>query len=254
MSRFFVLVFLLFSLSLVDRSAFAESGANWSQWQDARTLYEQGKFEDAFKALSAQPSTDAFYFYNLGTIAYRLGRTGAALGYFEKANRLKSHDPDIRHNLEAVKADLSRTLGTEKLDPASSWAENLADHVSLEELRGVLGLMGLILSFFWIQIYRKSRSLRPTLLHPAGLIGSAMLAVLIGLYGLEIQANSHSPAVALLRETIRSGPGDTFVQLSTVEAGTKVRLLGPSTNSWFQVRFSRDGVGWIPAASLVVID
>jgi hypothetical protein len=267
MFQLLALLSLLLSSAIVDFSAFAQE-SGWSRWQEAHQLYESGKFEEAFKSLSAQPSdNDPVYYYNLGTIAYRLGRTGAALGYFEKANRLKRHDPDIYHNLEIVRSDLEKTLGPGKLDPASNWTETLADQVSLEEIRGVLGAILLILSLFWIRTYSKNRDLKQTLLRPAALIGAVALGLVGGLYWVETLAHSRSPAVALSRQPIRSGPGDSFVELAQVDAGTKVRVLGPSSSGtgtdgngtgasekWLQVRFSQDGIGWIRANGFLVID
>ncbi len=86
---------VLFFSAIADFSAFtpahAEEGS-WSRWQEARQLYQSGKYDDAFQSLIAQPNgNDPVYFYNLGTISYRMGRKGAALGYFEKANPLKRH-------------------------------------------------------------------------------------------------------------------------------------------------------------------
>jgi tetratricopeptide (TPR) repeat protein len=244
----------------VAYAAQSEDG-NWLHWQEARQLYQSGKYDDAFQSLSAQPSgNDPLYFYNLGTIAYRQGRTGAALGYFEKANRLKRHDPDIYHNLELTRSELEKTLGPGKLDPASNWTENLADQVSLEEIRGVFGAIMLILAIFWIRTYWKNRDLKATLLRPAALVGAVALLLVGGLYWTETLASSRSPAVALSRQSVRSGPGDTFVELGQVDAGAKVRLLGSASSEgaaaeeWLQVRFSPDGIGWVRAKDFLVID
>src|SRR4051794_30006915 len=98
---------LVLSISLTSSICGAAGVADASRWPEVQALFEAGKLEEAFQLLSAQPSgNDPIYFYNLGTIAYRLGKTGAALGYFEKANRLKRHDPDIHQNLELTRSDL----------------------------------------------------------------------------------------------------------------------------------------------------
>jgi tetratricopeptide (TPR) repeat protein len=258
---------LLLARLIADPFALASARAeeaSWSRWQEAHQLYQSGKYEEAFQSLSAQPSgNDPVYFYNLGTIAYRLGRPGAALGYFEKANRLKRHDPDIYHNLELTRSELEKTLGPGKLDPASNWTETLADQVSLEEIRGVFGAILLILAIFWIRTYWKNRDLKQTLLRPAALIGAVALSLVGGLYWTETLASSRSPAVALNRQPIRSGPGDRFIELAQVDAGTKVRVLGTASSEqsaagaseeWFQVRYSQDGIGWVRAKDFLVID
>ena len=67
-------VFFQSSVLLRSRSFFSSisdcsalTGDEWSRWQDVHSLYDAGKFDEAFQALSAQPSgDDPSYFYNLG--------------------------------------------------------------------------------------------------------------------------------------------------------------------------------------------
>ena len=164
-----------------------------------------------------------------------------------------------------MRSDLEKTLGQDRLDPASNWMESLADQAAFEEIRAVLGLMALLLILFWIRTYWKNRDLKETLLRPAGLIGGTHVLLVFGLYGVETLASSHSPAIALTRQSVRSGPGETFVELSQIDAGSKVRLLGPSakgssangaptSDDWLQVRYSGDGVGWVRSTAFMVIN
>lgn len=262
------LIFIAAGLAAADNAP-SDANTNWSLIHD---LNASGQYEAAFKALLSAPaspnspnSNDATYFYNLGTLAYRIGRPGAALGYFERANHLKRHDPDIRHNLDIVSADLAHTLGENKLDPASSLTEIFADQVSLEEIRGVLGLVALLLVLFWIRAYRGTRRLKDALLSPAPVTGSLALAIVAIIYLVEIQANAHAPAIAVERQSVRSGPGLSYNELAQLEAGTKVRLLGesptgtapdgsPTSEPWLQVRYTQDGIGWVRALSLIKLE
>lgn len=257
----FLAVFVFFLCA--PTFAFSAENGNTDPWTLIHDLNASGQYDAAYKTLLGSTlEKDSTYYYNLGTLSYRMGRAGAALGYFEKANHLKRHDPDIHHNLEVVRADLGHTLGENKLDPASTWVETFADQVSLEEVRGVLGLVALFLVLFWLRAYRKSRRLRDSLLQPAPLTTSIALALVTIVYLLETQANAHSPAIATERQTVRSGPGLSYNELSQLEAGTKVRLIGESdtgtspdgsktNNPWLQIRYTQDGVGWVPAQGLI---
>lgn len=256
------------SFSIWTPSVYADQAA-LSQWADAKRTADSGKVEDAFRILQEKPRPeDPYYFYNLGTLAYRLGRLGPSLAYLEKANRMKRHDSDIRNNLEIVRASVARGLGgIDRMDPASTWSENFADQLALDEIRGVLGLLGVIVALFWMRAYLKSRRLRSTLLHPAALLASVTLLIVGSLYWIERTAAAHAPAISLTKQTLRSGPGSTFIDLGSIESGTKVRLLGPSAEEkpptdatpgktpdlWLQVRFSQEGIGWLRAADLFAL-
>ena len=131
-------------------------------WQRASQLYESGKFADALAELQSQPQEDAGYFYNLGTVLLRLGKLGYSLAYLEKANRLKPHDPAVQHNLQIARTALGGALGSHRLDPASTWSEEIADRVTLEEIRGTLGLVGSVMVLMWLRFYLRTRRLRKT--------------------------------------------------------------------------------------------
>jgi tetratricopeptide (TPR) repeat protein len=224
-----------------------------SDWQEAKSLYEAGKFDEALQAFQTHPNDTAQYFHNLGTVYYRVGQPGRALAYLEKANSLKPHDPETQHNLHLAQAAVGQLIGEARLDAASTGLESLADRVSLQEVRGALGLLGLLVAVLWLRAYWKTRNLKRTFLQPAGFIGLLGFGLTAGLYFTERLAQSHPPAFAVERQVIRSGPGDQFAQLGQVEPGMKIRLLGPVDQDWRQVRYSTDGIGWIKASSLLLL-
>ncbi|OFZ53081.1 MAG: hypothetical protein A2428_02550 [Bdellovibrionales bacterium RIFOXYC1_FULL_54_43] len=231
------------------QAAMAESGQkmDWGNWAEARALYDSGKPEEALRAFLNHPDPEnASYYYNLGTLSFRLGRIGAALAYFEKANRLRPHDPSIQHNLQLARSTLGKAIGDEKLDRASNSLESLADRVPLDEVRGTFGLLCFILALIWLRSYLKIRELRKTLLQPAALFGLLGVAITGSLYGAQRLAEIHPPSVCLEGESIRSGPGSHFIELAQVEPGMKLRLLGPSS----EAAGGSDAAGVAPAATL----
>ncbi|OFZ02092.1 MAG: hypothetical protein A2070_09915 [Bdellovibrionales bacterium GWC1_52_8] len=253
------------------RAELSAATDDWSYWKEARAFYDAGRYDDALQALLTQPTPqNSSYFYNIGTIYYRLGRAGTALAYFEKANRLAPHDAEIRHNLALARKLVEASAGADRLDPASNGLEKLSDRIDLDEVRGTVGLLGLILFLFWIRTYVKTRSLSQTFLKPGSILVFLAFAITGALYLAQQVSELRPPAVLIERQAIRSGPGDRFVELGQAEAGTKVRLLGPAiaasdtqNNSaesaarpgelWRQIRFSREGIGWIPSSSLLLL-
>jgi tetratricopeptide (TPR) repeat protein len=226
---------------------------------EIKQLFKAGKYDEAAKLLLSHPETTPAYYYNLGTIEYRRDQLGPAVAYLEKANRLQPHDAAIQSNLRAARLKLGHLIGEDHLDPASTSFEAFADTVPIAEIRGGIGLLCLVLTLFWIRSYLKTRSLTQTLFKPVGFLGILALGVVLALYGAERVAASHPPAVVIDRQTVRSGPGDRFLELSQVESGSKLRLMGPSEKAegtgepWLQVRFSADGIGWVRASSLLLL-
>jgi tetratricopeptide (TPR) repeat protein len=254
-------------------------------YDSARAAFSSGKYEDALQQFEQHPGNDSAYYYNLGTTLLKLNRVGTATAYLEKANHIQPHDIAIQQNLQLARNALSQSLGAEKLDPSSSWMETISDNLRLDEIRGAFGLVCFVIALFWIRSYLKIRRLRQTLLKPAGLLGIGALALTAGLYGVERLAVN--PAAACLENTaIRSGPGETYSEVGQAGAGTKLRVLGPTSETlapaaaptpaetpvatasstpaapsgagaapvlWRQVRYSSDGIGWVRASSILLL-
>jgi tetratricopeptide (TPR) repeat protein len=226
---------------------------------EVQSLYEAGNYDQALKVLRAEPKQSAQYFYNLGTVSMKLDHPGEAVAYLEKANALSPHDAQILQNLQLARSALAHVVGTERLDPASSALESMADRVSMTEVRGALGMLALIVILCWMRAYLKTRTLRRTLFQPAGLIGLCGFGITVALYLTELLASSSPPAFLLERQAVRSGPGEQFLQLTQLEAGVKIRVLGSEgpegsqDQGWKQVRYSQDSVGWVRASSLLLL-
>jgi len=236
---------------------------NWAQWKEARELYQQGQYAEALKSLKAQAGPGASYHYNLGIIYYRVNQLGNAVAHLEKANRLRPHDPDIQHNLLVARSALGKLVGESRLDAASTPLESFADNIPIDEMRGVLGLVVFVLTLFWIRSFAKTRSVRRTLLKPSGLIGIIALGIAMTLFAAQQLATVHPPAACIASQTIRSGPGENYLELARVEPGMKLRILGPASNTpgtdgtpgeeWKQIRYSAEGIGWIRTSSLLLL-
>lgn len=287
-ARFFISWILLWILLVqVGGLSYASPNTfgNPSEWQEAKGLYEADRLQDALELLQAHPphlNSDhapvAFssYYYNLGTIYYRLNHLGSSLAYLEKAHRIQPWDSDIAQNLLRVKASLTRSLGSEQLDPASSELEQWGDNLSEDLVRIIFGVSGLLSGLLWTWIYRKKRALKSTLQHPLSLLSITLLISGTGLLSVQKWSSSLPPAICLEKQVVRSGPGDHYMELTRIPEGTKVRVLGPSASSplsqadedpkkpdksasqpqnevWNQIRYSPEGVGWVKVSGLFVL-
>ena len=213
-------------------------------FEDAKQLADSGKFEEAYQVLKQAPGTDAAYHYNVGTIMMQLGKPGAAVAYLEKAHYLKPFDRDIRANLKQARDALGRLIGNERVDPASSALESFAEEMPLGPIAGLLGILALVaVALTW-----RNRETPSTARTACAVLFIALVAVGVvrGLGGAE------PPAMVLESQAIRSGPGEKFLELSRADSGMKLRLTGTAQGDWRQVRFSDEGIGWIPMSSLLL--
>src|SRR5690554_6716104 len=101
-----VLLFLLVLLTLPSRARAEENPGRvinpQALFYQANKLYEEGRYEEA--AASYRQLLDRGYesgnlYFNLGNTCFRLGRTGWAVLFYEKAKKLIPRDADLRANL-----------------------------------------------------------------------------------------------------------------------------------------------------------
>ncbi len=233
-------------------------------WQAALGLAAEKKYNEALQLMLTHPPNlasqtgqeDPVYDYNLGTLYYQIGDLGAALGYLERANHTRPNDPDIKFNLDIARAAFSSRFGSERLDPASTSIQQISDRFTQEECRELWGVLGILAVALWAIAYWKTREISKALSQLSGLLGLLSLTLLLSTYALRKWATDPA-AICLHSQTIESGPGNTFVELAKLEAGTKVRLLGTAQDAqgqvWQQIRFSTSGIGWVKASSLLTL-
>ena len=227
---------------------------------DLKELEAAGKYKDAVDALKQNPTYDGTYFYNLGVLYGKMKQPGLATAYLTKATREKPHDPEIQANLKLAQSALRQSLADTRtemsIDGASNSLEQFADRIQNDEILGVIGLVTVLVSLLWIRAYLKTRNLTKTFLKPSGWFGVLALVLVFAFYGIFKAGNSNPPAVVLVREQLRAGPGLNYPEILPIEVGIKVRMLGSpasvnETELWQKVRYKPNQSAWIPFSSLL---
>lgn len=220
---------------------------------DARSLYDQGKYAEALQQLEQSGMKTATDFYNAGNCYFKLGKFGQALSYYEKALSLSPGDADIRYNIKLAEANVEKRSARVKdqrfwmgtLIPAAKRVpESFAD-LLLALCTGALAVSAM-------QAKRKKLRFQQAIMQPR----------FLGVFGVWCLACSLTAAVVMAHHTkfaavvadlsvARSGPNDTFTELFKLPAGSKVELTGEQREGWVQVRFSLGNVGWIMEKDLL---
>jgi len=216
--------------------------------------------QQQLESIQQNPTYDANYFYNVGVLYGKLKQPGLATAYLEKANRVKPHDPEILRNLELARQQFRQQLARHNseisIDGASNQFEQFADRIQGDEILGVIGLITVLVSLLWIRAYLKTRNLMKTFLKPSGWFGVLALILAFAFYGIYKAGNLNPPAMVILKQTLRSGPGLNYPEILPIEPGIKVRMVGSAVSVndnelWQKVRYKSDQTAWIPLSSLL---
>lgn len=249
-----VLLALLFAFSrpaqALDEKAI-QTAFSANQWMEVIRILDPGPSGRANKG----EDDSAAYHYYLGTAYLQSGAAGKGRAHLEKAFQLNRKSSAITQNLEAAKARLSQVLGDQKIDPASNVLEVMADRLSREELRTMIGFLGALTVGLWLRTYSRRRNAKAVFASGPGIFASTLFFILVLLFLVE-RAGRVAPALIVLDvSSVRSGPADSYLELARLDAGAKIRwtqgLNVSSGEEWLQVRFSEGGLGWIPRSKVL---
>jgi len=227
-----------------------------SAFAEANVLYRAGDYDAARAAyleITEMGLIDYRLFYNFGNACFKSNRIGEAIVWYERAQRLKPRDEDVRANLRFarhIKKDRQPSV-----DDKAVWRglSRLYMYPTEDELCVAFLLLSLIL--FGVAVWRLRHDLDTGRTWRRLFRLSCALTVVAGVYlGARIyQLESAIDAVITVEQAkARSGPDPEQTVNFIVHEGTTVhveRLEG----DWSLVRLPSGLGGWVSSADLTEI-
>ena len=219
-----------------------------STWNSAKTAFDEGRLQDAlnqFLLLSPRDSRDAALSFNIGNIYFRLGNPSTAIAYLERAHALSPRSAEIETALELSRQALLSQTGARDLDPSAHGYERVNQVAPLPVFAAVLALA------CCLSIWKAKANRTRTWLATAFALAVASLAT----GALAVWTNLSHQAICAETTTLRSGPADSYLELSRLDAGIKVRDVDLSAApDWAQVRFGPGKIGWVKKSTLLLLE
>lgn len=218
---------------------------------DARALYDAGRYDDAaaaFARRAAAAPRDAAAQYALGDALFKAGKLGPAIASFERAFALDPRDSDARFNLAFALRRAGEDFAPPGVPPALFWIFTALSERELAGLHWLAAWAALLLAAF-LGASRDER--RRAALSPWA-AGAAAAWLVFGAWwaGLRAVLPPERAVVVAPNAELRHGPGENFGAAFTVPEGRRVRVLG-SSGAWLEIGVMKEGArGWIQASSV----
>lgn len=250
-------VSLLAALLILAASSVPALSADEAQgvFTRANAAYAKQDYAEAHKLYGEIASSgirSPQLFYNLGNASARLGRTGEAVLYYERARALSPRDPDLLANLKRVAPPdnfpqpFILAVPFHRALEGFSVREWTALFLTLWVLAGLLGA-ALFLS--------AGAGARTWLRRVLWIVGPA--AVVTGVFaGIRLYDNARvaHAIVTKPKAIVYSGPDAGFSMIASATEGTKVRRLPfGGSPAWVQVRLMDGQKGFVRAADITPI-
>ncbi len=216
-------------------------------FDSANKLYEQGKFTEAsaaYEKMIQSGSVSPAVYFNLGNACFKSGQLGRAIAALREAENLTPRDPDVRANLQFIRARVQAPTGA----PAS-WKQWLTT-LTLNEWAVLSAIIVWIWLGLWILIQFRpqlKQSLRALLL-----CGGAAIFVCGGCTYAAWSSESTQTAIVVAKDAIlHNGPLEEAPPAATVHDGAELTVLD-TKNDWLQVRVDNQHAGWIKREQVAI--
>lgn len=246
-----VVAFAAFGVTAIQaRADIATDTSLGGAFRQGNALYQAGKFDSALAAYGqvlGQGFENGPLYFNMGNCAYKLGRTGLAVLYYEKARRFMPSDEDLKANL--LMANLR------VVDRVEARSEFLPLRLFRAAVRGLpvsawalmtIGFFGLAVAGAVFFLLSRRRFLAVNGYRGAVLFG--VLFVVSGLLWLGrvlIDRSTVEAVILAAKVDVMSAPGgQDSVESFSLHEGTKVRL-DRETGDWVEIVLPDGKVGWV---------
>ena len=250
-----LLVFiLLLSLFFVPVSVYSQGNANnVNLFVEANRFYAEGNYETALNSYLKIVKSGIYssgIFYNIGNSYFRLGETGYAILYYEKAGMLSPRDSDIQENLRYARNKILDRIDVKK---GINLRELLVfpKYINLFE-SWVFFLFSYLLLWIFIslRLYLRGRVIDAFLVI-ASLIFVFSSAAFYSVYSDE---KLNTKAVIIETETeVKSGNDLKSTTLFKLHEGSTVNVLSENGN-WIKIELADGKKGWLPNADLRTVN
>ncbi len=246
---------ILYILILVPfTSSYAQDD---NRYQNANTLFTEGKYNEAISAYSDILKTgveSAEVYYNLGNAYYKSGQLPQAILNFERALLLAPHDKDIRYNLEMSNMQITDKIETVGEFFLVSWFNDFKNKTKSDTwaLISIAAFAIAVLSFGTF-LFSRGRNLKQAS------FGAAIILIVLAIVAFNFSAaqknrltQRNSAIVFEPSVSVKSSPSSGGTDLFILHEGTKVNIL-EKLGEWNRVDIRDGSEGWIPASTIEVI-
>lgn len=241
---------ILYIILFLFGSVLSLLAQNEKIFDQANTLYNEGKFTEALDRYNVILNTDkhsAALYYNIANSHYKLNQIAPAVYYYEKALALKPNDKDIKNNLAFANnmridaIDNLPEVGLSRFVKKVTNSLTFNTWAKVSVVFVILFVMLYLLYYFTLGTGKKRFYFVSSVLS----ILFAFVALAFTFYNYNL-VKKNNPAIVFAQETqVKSEPNLRSDEAFVLHEGTKVQVID-TVNNWNKIKLSDGKTGWIP--------
>ena len=217
-------------------------------YNEGNALYRAGKFDAALEKyiLAATGGVNDWrLFYNLGNVHFKVGRTGEAIVWYERALRLNPRDEDVVANLRFLNRIKKDQEPLPNQNPVWNFLTGTFLYPTLNGLTLALcvALVGLVALGLWHVWRPETANLHRGI--SLGVLGAVVLVCAFWLgTRVHYKEGLREAVIVTSRAVAHSGPDERQTAVLVIHEGTKVRI-DRTEGTWALVRLASGLGGWM---------
>ena len=220
-------------------------------------LYSEDKYAEAIGAYNkilGQGYGSGILYYNLGNAYYRLGKTGFARLYYEKAFKFLKNDEDLEHNIQLLQLKLVDKIKEPPKFLLYRWRDSVLDLFSMRFITWSL------IALFWFSIlFALVRLLLGKSYRIDFIISFHKIILTIFVFSLFIftqkvyfAETEKYGVITITSVTAYAEPNVHGTEVFVIHEGTKIKI-ERKNNNWYEIRLADGKSGWVEDKKLEII-
>lgn len=246
-----VLYILSFLLSFVSIAQ------NETLFEEANTLYNEGKYGEAidkYTAILETKNHSAPLYFNLANANYKLNNIAPSIFYYEKALQLSPDDSDIRNNIAFARNMTIDAIDTIPEGGLNKLLKNTTNTFSFDNWAKISVALVFCFVILFLIYYFAFSSIRKRFAFIGSLLSLFLLFVSLLFafhkYNLDKIDN---PAIVFAQESkVKSEPNLRSEESFRLHEGTKVQVLD-TVNNWKKIKLSDGKTGWVSSDDIKLL-
>ncbi len=239
-SFFYILSFLL---------SFASLAQNETLFEEANTLYNQGKYAEAidkYTAILETKNHSASLYFNLANANYKLNNIAPSIFYYEKALQLNPNDTDIKNNIAFARNMTVDAIDTIPEGGLNKLLKNMTNTFSFDNWAKISVALVFCFVVLFLLYYFAYSSIRKRFAFIGSLLSLILLctSLLFAFHKYNLDEKDN-PAIVFAQESkVKSEPNLRSEESFRLHEGTKVQVLD-TVNNWKKIKLSDGKIGWL---------
>ncbi|GAA4305059.1 tetratricopeptide repeat protein [Aestuariibaculum suncheonense] len=238
-------------LVLVSFGVFAQ---NQALFQQANTLYNEGKYAEAidkYEAILATKMESAELYFNLGNANYKLNNIAPSIYYYEKALQLSPNDSDIQNNLSFAR---NMTIDAIDILPEGGFSKFVKKVTNTFTFDGWAKLAVAFVFCFvilFLTYYFAYSTLRKRMAFIGAFIALGLICISLSFAFHKFSLDKKDrPAIVFVQESkVKNEPNNRSEEAFRLHEGTKVQILD-TVEDWKKIKLADGKSGWVSAEDI----